>query len=78
MNHQRKIIFVLINLHLSLFMPLKLHILSEIKMQKLLHLSMNKLLEGMAETMNFFDLHVSFCLSSVSANYFFNVNCLQF
>lgn len=31
-------------------MPLKLRILSEIKMQKLLHLSMNKLLEGMAET----------------------------
>lgn len=69
MNHQRKIIFVLINLHLSLFMPLKLCILSEIKMQKLLHLSMNKLLEGMAETIFEFFLpiymYLSVCRQSV-------------
>lgn len=50
-------------------MPLKLRILSEIKMQKLLHLSMNKLLEGMAETIFEFFLpiymYLSVCRQSV-------------
>lgn len=44
-------------------MPLKLRILSEIKMQKLLHLSMNKLLEGMAETIFEFFLPIYMYLS---------------
>lgn len=49
-------------------MPLKLRILSEIKMQKLLHLSMNKLLEGIETIFEFFlpiYMYLSVCRQSV-------------